>query len=107
MPLGGVQRRRHGGVTVLVVRLRAVAVAAVAQGTGQRPLIVPGLAAVALAVHGALVALQEALVWWWCRLPGLAAGPPGLPRRGRLLRLGRAQQAGHGQHPLNGLFRAE
>lgn len=53
MSLGGVQQRRHGRVAVLVVR----------PGTGQRPLIVPGLAAVALAVHGALVTLQEALVW--------------------------------------------
>lgn len=105
MSLGGVQRRRHGGVTVLVVRLGA---GAVAQRTGQRPLIVPGLAAVALAVHGALVALQEALMRRRQRpLPGLAAGPPGLPRRRRFLRLGRAQQAGHGQHPLNGVFRAE
>lgn len=58
MSLGGVQRWRHGGVTVLVVRLGA---GAVAQRTGQRPLIVPGFAAVALAVYGALVALQEAL----------------------------------------------
>lgn len=49
--LGGVQRWRHGGVTVLVVCLWA-----------GEPLIVPGLTTVALAVHGALVPLQ-AVLW--------------------------------------------
>lgn len=78
MPLGGVQRWRHGGVTVLVVRLWAAAVAA-AKGAGE-PLIVPGFAAVALAVHRALVPLQSVLG----RLPLLqrralaGTGPPGL-----------------------------
>ena len=106
VPLGGVQRRRHWGVTVLVVRLWAAAVAPV-KGAGQ-PLIVPGLAAVALAVHRALVPLQAVLVLR--RLPLLqrralaGAGPPGFLGRGYLLRLGGAQQTSHGQHPLNGLF---
>lgn len=106
MPLGWVQRWRHRGVTVLVVRLWAAGVAP-AEGAGQ-PLIVPGLAAVTLAVHRALLPLQAVLVLG--RLPLLqrralaGAGPPGLLGRGYLLRLGGAQQAGHGQHPLNGLF---
>lgn len=100
VPLGRVQGRGHGGVTVLEVHLRA----APAEGAGQ-PLIVPGLPAVALAVHGALAPLQVALVLR--RLPLLQrAGPPGLLGRGRPLWLGGAQQAGHGQHPLNGLLRA-
>ena len=105
--LGRVQRRRHGGVTVLEVRLWTGGVAST-EGAGE-PLIVPGLAAaVALAVHRALVPLQEALVL--PRLPLLhpralaRAGPPGLLGRGPLLRLGGAQQASHGQHPLKGLF---
>lgn len=98
MSLGRVQGRGHGGVTVLEVHLRA----APAERAGQ-PLIVPGLPAVALAVHGALAPLQVALVLR--RLPLLQrAGPPGLLGRGRPLWLGGAQQAGHGQHPLNGLL---
>lgn len=106
VPLGGVQRWRHRGVTVLVVHLWAVSVASV-ERAGQ-PLIVPGLAAVALAVNRALVPLQVVLVLR--RLPLLqrralaGTGPPGLLGRGYLLRVGGAQQAGHRQHPLNGLF---
>lgn len=100
MPLGGVQRRRHGGITVLVVRLRAVGVAS-AERAGQ-PLIVPGLAAVSLAVHRAVVPLQVVLVLHG--LPLARAGPPGLLGRGYLLWLGGAQQTSHRQHPLNGLF---
>lgn len=70
--LGRVQGRGHGGVTVLEVHLRA----APAERAG-KPLIVPGLPAVALAVHGALAPLQVALVLR--RLPLLQrAGPPGL-----------------------------
>lgn len=53
VPLGGVQRGGHGGVTVLVLGV----------GGAWRALIVPGLAAaVALAVHGALLGLQAALL---------------------------------------------
>lgn len=106
VPLGWVQRRRHWGVTVLVVRLWAAAVAS-AERAGQ-PLIVPGLAAVTLAVHRALLALQAVLVLRCLPLlqrRALAgAGPPRLLGRGYLLRLGGAQQTGHRQHPLNGLF---
>lgn len=90
--LGGVQGRRHVGVTVLVMVLWA----------GQA-LIVPGLSAVALAVHGAGDSL---LVGRRAPLARRAGGPPRFLGRGRLLRLGGAQQAGHGQHPLNGFFRA-
>lgn len=106
MPLGGVQGWRHRGLTVLEIHLRAAAMAPVKR-TGQ-PLIVPGLPAVALTVHGILVPLQVALVLH--RLPLLqqrtlaGAGPPGVLGRGHPLWLGGAQQAGHGQHPLNGLL---
>lgn len=107
MSLRWVQSRRHGGVTVLVVRLWAGGVAST-EGAGGA-LIVPGLAAaVALTVHRTLGSLQEALVR--CSLPLLCsqalagAGPPHVLRRGYLLWLGGTQQAGHGEHALNGLF---
>ena len=111
MPFGGVQGGRHGGVTVLVVCPWA---GRVAQGTGGsqgEPLIVPGLAAaVALAVHGALVPRDPPLVLQlvlaprlWGALAG-AAGPPRLLGVGALFWLGGAQQAGHREHALNGLF---
>ena len=100
LPLGGVQGRRHGGVTVLEVPLRAAVVAGV-QRAGQ-PMVVPGLSAVALAVHGALGSLQVALALR--RLPLGRPGPPGVLGRGHSLWLGGAQQAGHGQHPLNGFL---
>lgn len=106
VPLGGVQWWRHRGITVLVVCLWAAGVA-LAERAGE-PLIVPGLAAVALAVHRAVVSLQTVLVLR--RLPLLqrraaaGAGPPVLLGRGYLLRLGGAQQTSHRQHPLNGLF---
>lgn len=55
MSFGGVQRWGHGGITVLIIHFGTGALTA--EGTGQ-PLIVPGLtAAVALAVHGAVVSL--------------------------------------------------
>lgn len=109
MPLGGVQRGRHGAVTVLVVCLWAGSVALVQRAGGPQAesLIVPGLAAaVSLAVHGALVPRQPSLVLLpLLRRRGLVvSGPPQLLGGGSLLWLGGAKQASHRQHPLNGLF---
>lgn len=101
VPLGWVQGGGHGGFTVLVV-CPWVGVAQGDVGPQGEPLIVPGLAAaVALAVHGALVPLDPTLV---LVLPVAWAGPPRLPGVGAFVCLGGAEQAGHGQHPLNGLF---
>lgn len=63
VPFGGVQWGGHGGVTVLVVCPWAGGVAQGAGSSQAQPLIVPGLtAAVALAVHGALVPRNPPLV---------------------------------------------
>lgn len=106
IPLGGVQRWRHCRITVLEVCLWAGGLGS-AEGA-REPLIVPGLtAAVALAVHRALVqqvVLVSHLVPLLHRWALARVGPPWLLRWGYLLWLRGAQQTSHRQHPLNGLF---